>query len=555
MSPGLFKMKVQNALKKYTDRGMHTMGMMNIPAFIDLEDGGKFWVYIFDDYKVKTYVPREETISDIVNYGYITPYLLVFMEEDMDMMDCIRFAKERGFADVASKYYGSVVFVYPTSENGWTDASPSIYTDIIANTKNQQYYTHGVIKSRNRFTKEWGEFYIRGAIFRAHLYGYGKSADYIGKYCMKTIEGEYLWGPGEITPASITLHDMSVAPDMERNDIPVVSVDNSDEINDAFKSFCKHVTFINSPHSLAEDFTYAEECLRWCGTLCESIIPERLHMIQETGYETVHTSPDNAGDYEGTAEHDIGYVVWYNESLKGKDKVPALVAFHGGGDSAMYIAHQSGWINIANRHDFLLIAIENHTHHSATEIIELLDKLKAKYPIDPDRFYASGFSMGGCKCWDMYQEYPKYFKALAPMDATFDVGENSFGKPVDGQINREVAVPVFYAAGEKTPLPELPYQEPKCTNRIKYLFEVNKVKAPYTYTFEDQSAWDDKLWGIAGESVEKYRDESRDAVLTVNSFVSEDGVVKTVLASISGQGHECREHTCEYAWRFMDEQR
>ena len=527
------------------------MGMNNIPEFIDTEDGGKFWTYRFDNFIVKTYVPKEETISDIVNFGFITPYLLIFMEKDMEMQDCIKFAKEKGFARFAAGYYGSVNFVYPTSENGWIDASPSIYNDIIANTKNQQYYTHGVIRSRDRFTKEWGDCYIRGAIFRAHIYGYGQSADYIGKYCMKTIEGEYLWGPGEITPASVTLHDLSLVPQMERDDIPVVSADNMDEINDAFRGFCKHLIIKNRPDSFVEDFTYAKDYLRWCGTLSESIIPERLHMIQETGYETVHTSRDNAGDYAGTDEHDIGYVVWYNESLKDKDKIPTLVAFHGGGDSAMYIAHQSGWINVAHRYKFMLIAIENHTDHSATEIIELLEKLKNKYPIDPDRFYASGFSMGGCKCWDMYQEYPEYFTALAPMDATFDVGENSFGKPVEGQINRDIAVPVFYAAGEATPLPELPYQEAKCTNRIKYLFEVNKVKAPYNYTFEDQSNWDDKLWGIKGETVMRFKDDSRDAVLTENSFESTDGRKKTVLASISGQGHECREHTCEYAWKFM----
>ena len=34
--------------------------------------------------------------------------------------------------------------------------------------------------------------------------------------------------------------------------------------------------------------------------------------------------------------------------------------------------------------------------------------------------------MGGCKTWDLYQEYPDVFAAVAPMDATFDVGCNLF---------------------------------------------------------------------------------------------------------------------------------
>jgi hypothetical protein len=28
-------------------------------------------------------------------------------------------------------------------------------------------------------------------------------------------------------------------------------------------------------------------------------------------------------------------------------------------------------------------------------------------------------------------------------------------------------------------------------------------------------------------------------------------LVRTAFAGVSGQGHECREHTCEHAWRFM----
>ena len=41
------------------------------------------------------------------------------------------------------------------------------------------------------------------------------------------------------------------------------------------------------------------------------------------------------------------------------------------------------------------------------------------------------------------------------------------------------------------------------------------------------------------------------SVLTIEVFESRDGVARTAFASVSGQGHECREHTCEYAWRFL----
>ena len=78
-------------------------------------------------------------------------------------------------------------------------------------------------------------------------------------------------------------------------------------------------------------------------------------------------------------------------------------------------------------------------------------ELKKKYPIDSSRIYATGFSMGGIKTWDIIQEYPNLVAAAAPMDATVDVGENVYFSKINKPVNTTVSVPIFYAAGEKTP--------------------------------------------------------------------------------------------------------
>ncbi len=203
------------------------------------------------------------------------------------------------------------------------------------------------------------------------------------------------------------------------------------------------------------------------------------------------------------------------------------------------------------RHGFLMVAVENHLNSTATETMELIEVLKKRYPIDSARIYATGFSMGGCKSWDLYQEYPEVFAGLAPMDATFEVGLNVYGKPAPGDINRTVPVPLFYAGGEETPLPELPFQAEKCLDRMKYVFEVNQVTKPYDVRFEDRDRWENPIWGIDGDRTDRMFDPSRNSTLTVQFFKSRDGVVRTAFASVSGQGHECREHTCEEAWRFL----
>ena len=81
--------------------------------------------------------------------------------------------------------------------------------------------------------------------------------------------------------------------------------------------------------------------------------------------------------------------------------------------------------------------------------------------------------------------------------------------------------------------------------------EVNQTTTSNAAQFDDREHWANPIWGIDGDRVEKIDDPSRGSVLTIHYFTSADGVERTAFASVSGQGHECREHTCEHAWRFM----
>ena len=97
-----------------------------------------------------------------------------------------------------------------------------------------QTYKDGIVENFDFFTQTFKGYFVRGAIFRADIYSFGASADYVAKHLLKTLQGEYLWGPGEITPAMCSMERLSVVPDIQRKDIPVLSVGNSAEINCAF---------------------------------------------------------------------------------------------------------------------------------------------------------------------------------------------------------------------------------------------------------------------------------------------------------------------------------
>ena len=335
--------------------------------------------------------------------------------------------------------------------------------------------------------------------------------------------------------------------------MPLVSVGNTKEINDAVVAGTDHclIRETGEPGEIYESFLKKYMRWGWVGTLQENPDFAAMGMSREFCRTRVTTSPDNMGDDKGTETHEIGYIVYRNECLKNAENVPMVLCFHGGGDSAMHIAQVSSWYKVALDHNFILVCVEDHLNSTATEMKELIAQLTEKYPVDRSRIYASGFSMGGCKSWDLYQEYPELFAGLAPMSATFDVGLNLYGQPAPKAINRSIPVPVFYVGGEQSPLPELPFQAAKCRDRMEYILQVNRATAAYDVSFEQRETWENKIQGINGDETEKIRDEAREAVLTLEKFRSEDGEIYTVFGSVDNQGHECRYHSCEQAWLFL----
>ena len=535
------------------------------PEVTTLEDGSKIWENTFNLFKAKVYVPVHNLPDDIINFGLSSPYLIYFAEKELSQEEAIAFAKKSGLESLASKHGTSVVFISPVCGN-WKNAPAGLFEEIIAYSKIHEYYKDGYAIINNRFTKQCDGYAIRGAIFKTCVFAKNEAADYVAENLLKPLQGEGLWGPADVTPTVCILENLSVTPKIERRNMPVASVNNSTEINDII-SKASDYTYITENSDYASVYNnFAGKFRRWgwVGDLQDEPDFEALNMMEEPGFTTVKTSKDNApggfleSDAAGTETHKIGYIAYYNKDLFEKGPAPLVLCFHGGGDSAKHIAQVSQWYKVCHDHNFLLICVENHLNSTATEAIELISHLKEKYNIDSTRIYGTGFSMGGCKSWDLFQEYPDYFAGLAPMSATFDVGQNFSGRPSlgfhgSGKINDSVIVPLFYAGGEQSPLPELPFQEQRVLNRMKYTLTTNKVIKKNDAEFENKENWADKILGISGDKIEQIEDKSRDAILTLNYFNSEDGNCYTVFGSINNQGHECRYHTCENAWKFLSQ--
>ncbi|MCQ2497687.1 MAG: hypothetical protein MJ133_01765 [Lachnospiraceae bacterium] len=527
------------------------MGINEKPNVYTLADGSKAFEHTYENFEVKGYVPKNNLKGNINNYGFKAPLLVVLEENKLSIEDAAKFADDTGLADIAAENDATVLFVYPTCEGGWDNTDERVYVDFIAEVKLSHMYEDGIVKDCGLFGQEFNGYFLRGTKFRTAVYSFGKSADFAAKHLLKTIQGEYLWGPGEITPAMVSMERLSVMPCVERNDIPVISIGNSQDYNSALKN-CKNILIKEKAEYKSDFKSFVRKFKMWCGEIVEEPDLEAMNMTEEAGTMIVHTSKDNFGAYKDTKEHEIGYFAYYNNDIFDNGPAPLVIGFHGAGDSSMFLTYVSGWYEVAHKYGFLFVSFENHMDIPAEEVMEALEEIKRRYKVDEHRIYAVGFSMGCGKTWDLFEQYPTHFAAIAPASALFPVYSNPFGRPVDVErINKSVPLPIFYSGGDKSHVSELPCQSAWAVERLKYAAEVNKLVKKFDITFEDCSNWTDPVMGIKGDRVERLYDESRDAYLNINYYDSEDGVCRTAFAVIENQQHEYRQHTADKAWQFI----
>ncbi|MCR4740755.1 MAG: hypothetical protein K5886_10920 [Lachnospiraceae bacterium] len=526
------------------------MGLMIRPEVKKISTG-KTWEHEYENFFLKAYIPDNNLEGQVNNYCFKAPLLLVFEENRLNMDEAVSFAREKGFADIAGSLDAGVFFIYPKAPGGWESATVDLYKELISEVKMYPVYEDGIVEFTDFRARKYEGFFIRGAIFRADIYSYGKSADYVAGNLLRTVNGQYLWGPGEITPAMCSMERLSIIPDVKRTDMAIISVSNTEKVNEAFKG-CEHLLIKESEEPLKDYKNFVWKYKRWCGVLETDPDYAELDMTAESGIVTVKTSPDNKSRYKDDPEHKVGYFAYYNNGIFDITPAPLVIGFHGGGDSSLFLTYVAGWWEVCHKYGFLFVSIDEHLSVTATEVMQILDELKKRYRIDEKRIYATGFSMGSGKTWDLYQEYPESFAGFMPCSALFDMKDNPYGLSLgDPRLNMSISRPMFYSGGEESPLPELPSQGRGCLDRIRYLAEVNRLKKTFDIDYDKKDEWEDRYYGLKGDRTELIPDESRGSILTVRYYESEDGVCRTALASVSGQEHDCRLHSVENAWKFI----
>lgn len=239
----------------------------------------------------------------------------------------------------------------------------------------------------------------------------------------------------------------------------------------------------------------------------------------------------------------IEYIEYVPEQVKtmGAGSAPLLILLHGGGSSAEFIAWVSEYPIIGKEDNLIVLSINHHVKKNSDEILELADQYIRQHPVvNKARIYVSGFSMGSVKTQEFALKHSHRIAAVSPQS-----GSSGFGGVGEGEM-----VPVYYVGGEESPLPELPKpegQENDINQMVVNMCRMNRV--PLSPERKDPGS----KYGYRPDAVTLIRSKDGLNTITQECFISEDGVMRTILSSASNMTHCTLKCNCEEAWKFMRE--
>jgi len=118
----------------------------------------------------------------------------------------------------------------------------------------------------------------------------------------------------------------------------------------------------------------------------------------------------------------LRYLVFLPENFKEKDQWPLMLFLHGAGERGDDIELVKKWgppSFVDKRKDFPFILISPQCPSDKSWEVEplarLVDHLAEELPVDKQRMYVTGLSMGGFGTWNLLAKHPKLFAAAVPI--------------------------------------------------------------------------------------------------------------------------------------------
>lgn len=161
----------------------------------------------------------------------------------------------------------------------------------------------------------------------------------------------------------------------------------------------------------------------------------------------------------------VRYLVILPEGFKADKQYPLLVFLHGAGERGdnLELVKKNGPFNKIKELNLPFIIVAPQCALNKwwdTDVLDiLLDDLLVKYPVDPERVYLTGLSMGGFGTWFWAMAHPGRFAAIAPVCGG---GEPGMVSPK----MKDLPIWVFHGAKDKTVLLQKSQEMVDAVNKI-----------------------------------------------------------------------------------------
>ena len=116
------------------------------------------------------------------------------------------------------------------------------------------------------------------------------------------------------------------------------------------------------------------------------------------------------------------YLTYVPKQKPASGKYPLMLFLHGSGERGadLNLVKKNGppsFLDTASQFPFLVISPQCNPSQwwDAKTLLALLDQVERKYPIDTEREYVTGLSMGGYGTWALAQAAPHRFAAIVPI--------------------------------------------------------------------------------------------------------------------------------------------
>jgi acyl-CoA thioesterase I len=155
----------------------------------------------------------------------------------------------------------------------------------------------------------------------------------------------------------------------------------------------------------------------------------------------------------GTKSDSLPYRLFYPYAYDRQTKIPLILTLHGVGESGVdnilqvqgriscvwaddstqakqkcFVASPQcpttdHWVNVSAWNLMFYSTATLAMSNSLQAAFKLVDSLVREFPIDTNRIYVTGLSMGGYGTWDLISRYPNKFAAAVPMSGGCDTGK------------------------------------------------------------------------------------------------------------------------------------